>query len=148
MQGMAQAYFALVPDVSTILVKDGHVLLIKRVNCGYMDGKYCLPSGHLEASESAAAGAMRETLEEVGLKVDPATLRCVHVIDKSLNESPRVSFVFTADAWEGEIVNLEPERHEDPSWHPLDQLPDMIPWQKQAIECWRRGEAFSEYRVG
>ncbi len=144
----APVRFGLIPDVSTILVRDDHLLLIKRVNCGYMDGRYCLPGGHMEAGESAAEGAIRETFEEVGLRIDPAALACVHVIDKLDHGTARVSFLYVADRWEGELINPEPHKHEDPAWHPLNQLPDMIPWQHQAVECWQRGIPFSEYRVG
>ena len=55
------------PVVSTILMKDRMVLLVKRKNKPYK-GKWCLPSGFAETGESIQTAALRELEEETGIK--------------------------------------------------------------------------------
>lgn len=55
------------PVVSTILVRDRRVLLVKRRNSPYK-GKWCLPSGFAESGESAVEAALRELEEETGVQ--------------------------------------------------------------------------------
>lgn len=55
------------PVVSTILVKDRKVLLIRRGNDPYK-GQWCLPTGFAETGESIAEAALREMEEETGVK--------------------------------------------------------------------------------
>lgn len=61
-------------------------------------------------------------------------------------DDERIDFFFTADKWEGEIVNTEPEKCDDLSWFPLDNLPsNTIPYIKYAIECVWKNVSYSEY---
>lgn len=47
------------------------ILLQKRCNTGYMDGKYdCACSGHLEKGESLSMAVAREAKEEIGIDVN------------------------------------------------------------------------------
>jgi len=55
------------PVVSTIVVKDRRVLLVKRRNDPYQ-GQWCLPSGFAESGESVAEAALRELYEETGVE--------------------------------------------------------------------------------
>ena len=58
--------FKLVITVGLVLLNDkGQVLLQKRCNTGYMDGKYGLVAGHLEKDESLVDGIIREAKEEI-----------------------------------------------------------------------------------
>lgn len=55
--------------VATIIERDGRFLLVEE----YADGEelvYNQPAGHLDAHETLAAGAIRETLEETAWEVD------------------------------------------------------------------------------
>jgi 8-oxo-dGTP diphosphatase len=55
--------------VSTLLIKDKKIFLLRRYNTGWEDGKYNLPGGHLNGNETAREAAAREVLEETGVKV-------------------------------------------------------------------------------
>jgi len=55
------------PVVSTILVKDRQIVLVKRKNKPYK-GLWCLPSGFAEVGESIEEAALRELEEEAGVK--------------------------------------------------------------------------------
>lgn len=64
------------PVVSTILVQDRRVLLVKRKNKPYR-GKWCLPSGFAEIGESIVEAAIRELEEETGIQGRIVQLRDV-----------------------------------------------------------------------
>ena len=54
------------PVVSSIVVKDRNVLLVKR-KYDPNKGQWCLPMGFAETGESIEAAALRELLEETGI---------------------------------------------------------------------------------
>lgn len=58
---------------------DGAVLLHRRCNTGYMDGRYDLPSGHVEKGEPLLRAAVRELREETGVTVLEEDLRLWHI---------------------------------------------------------------------
>ncbi len=129
------------------LIRDGKVLLARRANTGFMDGHYSVPAGHIEQGETAREALSREVREETGLSIAPQAQTVAHVMHR--NAEPGViyiDFFMTADAYEGEMSNLEPEKCDDLSWHPLDALPEnTIPYIRQAIEAVGRGEHYSEF---
>ena len=55
------------PVVSSIVVKDRKILLVKR-KFDPMAGEWCLPMGFAESGESIEAAALRELEEEAGIK--------------------------------------------------------------------------------
>lgn len=56
--------------VSTVVVEDGKVLMIKEGKNNYgQRGTWNFPAGHAEENESLKQAAVRETLEESGFKV-------------------------------------------------------------------------------
>lgn len=57
-----------------ILEQDGKLLMMRRHNTGYQDGKYGLPSGHLEEKEFATVGTIREVAEEIGIVLKPKNI--------------------------------------------------------------------------
>ena len=48
-----RARFRVVAAVHLILLRGGRVLLLRRCNAGFEDGKYSLPAGHLDGEEPA-----------------------------------------------------------------------------------------------
>ena len=81
---------------------DGRVLLGRRAGVSYGDGLWGLPGGHAEDSETLAQAAARETLEEVGVTVNPPDLTplgMVRYVDAGLRGA---DFFFLAGRWEGE----------------------------------------------
>ncbi len=84
--------------VSTLPVTDdGKLVLIRRaIEPGY--GAWAQPGGFLEIDESAQEGAVRETLEETGLIVEP-----MHIVGVYSRQQAAVVVV----AWEARIVGGE-----------------------------------------
>lgn len=70
-------YVNPVPTVGVVIEMDGGVVLIKR-NRPPHQGRWALPSGYIEADESAEEGAIREAEEETGLKVEIIELATVN----------------------------------------------------------------------
>ncbi|WP_063061547.1 NUDIX hydrolase [Nocardia sienata] len=118
-----------------LLLTDGQerVLFGRRANTGYEDGAYHLPSGHLEAGESVVAALVREAKEEIGVTIDPAAVGFAHVMHNS-SSGGRVAFFFQVQRWEGEPVNMEPDKCDELAWFALDALPDrMIGYCRAAL---------------
>jgi 8-oxo-dGTP diphosphatase len=137
--------FKLILSVYIILAKDGKTLLLRRKNTGYEDGNYGLVSGHADGDEPARVATCREAAEESGLVLRPENLRFAHCMHRRQDDE-RIDLFFTTDKWEGEPRNMEPEKCDDLSWFPLDNLPpNIIPYIRQAIESYQKGIFYSEF---
>ena len=79
-------YVNPVPGVGLIIEMDGGVVLIKRGAPPHKD-EWTLPSGFVEADESAEEAAVREAEEETGLKVEIVEMMGIN----SFPEGPPVS---------------------------------------------------------
>ncbi len=142
-------YYTVVISSYVIFRKGDEVLLSRRFNTGYQDGNYNLPAGHIEAREFARAAAVREAFEEVGVKVDEDNLKTAHIMHRRCAEHDRIDFFFTADKWEGELVNAEPNKCDQIAWFSLWQLPEnTCPYIKSALEHFRDGKVYSEFVEG
>ena len=140
----------VIPTVYLVLVKDNKILLSRRYNTGFEDGKYSFPAGHLSGDEETFSEAMvREAREEVGVELDSADLELVHVMHRKQREPTderRVNLFFAARKWRGEPKIMEPSKCDDLGWFELDGLPDdTIPYIRQAINCFRENVRYSEY---
>jgi 8-oxo-dGTP diphosphatase len=79
-------YVNPVPAVGILIEMDGGIVLIKRAHPPHRD-RWTLPSGYVEADESAEEAAAREAEEETGLKVEILELFGVN----SFPEGPPIS---------------------------------------------------------
>lgn len=128
-----------------MLIKDRKILLGRRVNTGYEDGKYGLPAGHIEEHETLTQGTAREIKEEIGIIVSPRDLVLSHVMHRKGNDE-RMDFFFTARRWRGEIKNAEPEKCDDLKWFPLNALPkNTILYIRAAIDRSIKKQLYSEF---
>src|SRR5689334_20765410 len=122
-------YFKVTPASYVIFEKDGKILLLKRMNTGYHDGKYSLPAGHFDGNETAKDVAVREVKEEVGLNIRPEDLDLVHVSHRKSPEPldhERMDLFFRVKSWKGEPINAEPHKHKEIKWFDLKKLPHNI----------------------
>ncbi|MGJ3238116.1 MAG: GNAT family N-acetyltransferase [Anaerolineae bacterium] len=79
-------YLNPVPGVGMLIEIDGGIVLIQRRNPPHQ-GEWTLPSGFVEADESAQEAAIREAAEETGLQVEIIELANIN----SFPEGPPVS---------------------------------------------------------
>jgi 8-oxo-dGTP diphosphatase len=135
----------VVVDVMLIIERDGLVLLAERSGTGYADGALNLPSGKLEPGEDVVAAVIREAHEEVGVVVDRADVRAVHVMQHLNPEGQtRVGWFFKADRWVGEPYNAEPHKCARLLWAPADHLPgNTWPYTAAGLAQYRAGTPFS-----
>ncbi|MGZ4033091.1 MAG: NUDIX hydrolase [Tumebacillaceae bacterium] len=142
---MTEQRFQLKAAVHLFLLRDNQLLMLRRFNTGYEDGKYSVVAGHLDGDEEVKTAAMREAREEAGIELDPEAVEVVGVMHRKSNDE-RVDFFVAARAWKGEIENLEPGKCDDLRWFDLDNLPDnTIPYIRRAVDNFRQGNWFDSY---
>ncbi len=129
---------ASVPASYLVLIKENRILLSKRFNTGFQDGKYSMVAGHVEAGESFTNCIIREAKEEAGITIDFKNLKAIHFLhlnSHTKENNERIDVFFITKKWEGEIINNEPNKCSDLSWFDLDNLPpNTIPYIKKVIE--------------
>ncbi len=120
--------FYMDPKVAagTICVVDGGIVLLRRA----IDpewGKWAFPGGFVDRGESVQDAAVRETLEEVHLRVSVTGILDVY----SYTGTDTVLVVYSADVVGGELATGE--EAEDAKAFP----PEQIPWDDLAFESTR-----------
>ena len=142
---MKKERFKLIPTSHLVLLKDNKILLLRRYNTGYEDGKYSVVAGHLDGNETFIQAMVREAKEEANIIIKPEDLDVVHVMHRKVPEEERIDFFITAKKWDGTPQNMEPHKCDDIRWFDIDDLPkNIIPYVKQAITCFRNNIFYSE----
>jgi 8-oxo-dGTP pyrophosphatase MutT (NUDIX family) len=138
--------FKLTPEAHIFLTNnDNEILLLRRFNTGYEDGNYSVIAGHIDGNKEVKAAAIREAKEEAGIEILPSDIEVVGVMHRK-DEDERVSFFLAASRWSGDIVNAEPDKCDDISWHSVHNLPaNMVPYVRQALENYRKGRFFESF---
>lgn len=126
-----------------ILSRGSEILLLKRFNTGYEDGKYSLIAGHVEHSETPSQAIVREADEEAGIAVGLEDLRFVKVVHRKCpKEVVFIDYFFQANRWSGELRIAEPNKCSELIWVRTDAVPDdTIPYIKTVLEAWQRQSA-------
>ena len=128
-----------------LLIRAGKILLSRRFQTGYEDGKYSLPAGHIEDGETLTKGTCREIFEEIGVKLTPSEIKLVHVMHRK-HFDIRMDFFFTTEKQGLVPKNMEPNKCDDLSWYPLNHLPtNTIPYIRAAIENYQKNIFYSEF---
>src|SRR2546427_12830778 len=94
--------------VHVLLLRGDEVLLVRRCNTGFEDGKLSVVAGHVEPGEAVTQAAVRETCEEVGVALSRDRLRVVGVIHRRSREE-RVDFFLV---YRLEVEGEEPQNRE------------------------------------
>ena len=111
--------------VHLFFMLESQVLLLRRFNTGYEDGKYSVVAGHVDAGETVTQAAIREAKEEVGASLRGQDLEVAHVMHRR-SEDERIDFFI--------------------AWYPVDGLPEnTIPYVRHAVEGYQQGLHYSEF---
>lgn len=134
--------------VYLILRDNNKALFLHRNGTSYLNGKHMLPGGRVDAGEQPTLATARETLEEVGIIIDPANLVFSHFMYRAAHDESgdRVDIFFETDDWEGTPSIKETNKCDGLEWFELNNLPVSVPdYVKQAIELSLKGITYSEY---
>ncbi len=128
-----------------VLLRNDLVLLQLRSHTGWMDNFWGLPAGHVEGTESMSGAIRREAKEEIHIELLDADTKLAHVMHRVSTDRVYFDFFFIATVWNGEIQNVEPDKHDKLAWFQLNSLPpNTIPYIKRAIDRIGSGIFFSE----
>ena len=146
-KGIMKERHKAVPAAYLILIKNGEILLGRRINTGYYDGWCTVPSGHIEAGELPLNGLLREAQEEIGITFDKENARLVHTMYRIKHDETgdRADYFFVLDTWSGELQNMEPHKCDELRWFPLDDLPENLMHHVGiALNLYQQGVVYSE----
>lgn len=118
--------------VNLIVKKDNKVLLMRRFNTGWNDGKYALMGGHVEDGENPETAVVREAFEELGIVVNPENIAYKRT---TIVHPDHVYLYYECEKFSGEPVIAEPDQCDDLRYFDLDNLPEnLIGADKVALE--------------
>ena len=138
--------FKQILTIHLILInKNNQVLLQRRCNTGYMDNMYAFVSGHLEPKESLLQGVIRESKEEVNVQLEADKVKFVCFIRRA-SDNNYINSYFAYKDFDGDVINMEPEKCSELKWFDIDKLPDnIIPNDKRAINNMINNITLDEY---
>lgn len=132
-------------NVYLILYENNKILLSKRQNTGYEDGKWSLVSGHGENNESAKYSMIREAQEEIGIQIPYENLSLSHIMHRKTDRN-NIDLFMVYNEWNGVISNQEPEKCSELQFFSLHFLPDnIIDYIRVALLHIMSKEFYSEY---
>ena len=106
------------------IFRGGKLLVTRRVADDFLGGMYELPGGGVDEGETMTQGAVRETLEETGLKVSQV-IGTFEGFDYQTNSKPKVRQInFKVEVEPGDVV-LEPTEHDEYRWITLEDIEDL-----------------------
>jgi len=124
--------------------KGTEILLQKRYNTGYMDGKYDMAcSGHLESGESLSMAVARESKEELGIDIKEKDLQLILTLHPYKDEY--LNIFFSTKRFSGTPQIMEPEKCDDLRWFDINNLPEnTIEKIKLVIKCIENGIIYDD----
>lgn len=128
-----------------VLIQNDRILLLRRFNTGYQDGKYSLIAGHVESGETVVECIIREAKEEANIHLSPENLQVKHIMHRNASDRTYIDVYLAATSWSGEIENMEPHKCDELSWFHLSDLPEnLITEVRFSLEKMEQGGFFSE----
>lgn len=108
---------------------DSNEILLINKKTGLGEGKVNAPGGRIEAGEMPVEAVIRECQEEVGLTpAEPKLVGDLFFIFK--NGYSLRGFVYTAEAWEGELIETD---EAEPFWCSRERIPYDKMWADDAL---------------
>jgi len=119
------------------------VLIGKRL--GSHSPYYSIPGGKLELGESFESAAIREVLEETGLKISkPRVVSVTNNLRTFASEDLHyISIILHTDVYEGEPIAMEPSKCAHWEWIYPDQIPHpQFDASEFALDCFLKNEFY------
>lgn len=116
------------------IVQGDRLLLVRRLREPEA-GCWGLPGGKVDWLEPVEQAVRREIEEELAIRLTSLCLLCVvDQIDAQRGEH-WLAPVYLADTFDGEVRNVEPEKHSDIGWFALDGLPEPLTAATRKAAC-------------
>ena len=88
---------------------------------------------------------IREAQEEAVIELRGSNLSLLLTMHRKADDE-RLSLFFGASNWTGEPQNMEPNKCDDMSWFPENELPpNTVPYIAAAIEACQKDQKYSEF---
>lgn len=141
---MVKKRFKMMVFTALIIRRGDEVLLMKRPVNLISGGSYALPGGGVDGGESIRLATVRETAEELGVRVALQDLKFVHVYHMMMDSGVEyINFFFESFMWDGEPRVMEPHKCEGIAWFNVHALPvDLLPAHRHVLEA---RDIFSEF---
>jgi len=97
------------------------------------EGTWTMPGGKLHFGETLRAAAVREMLEETGIKVSEADLNLVSLSDDILPDVHFVTVGFLCVKFTGEARVMEPDEITQWQWFDINALPTPVYFPSQKV---------------
>lgn len=137
--------FTLRCAVYLMPLRGDKILLARRFNTGWMDGKYSLIAGHINGNESITDAVIREAFEEAKIKIDKKDLEKATVLHRKSGDLEYIDFFFVIKKWDGEPTIGEPDKCDALDWYEINSLPEStLPYIKQALGNFQKKIPFAE----
>lgn len=111
--------------VGVIVICKGKILLGKRKN-SHGEGTWSLPGGHLEYAESLEECAVREVMEEAGIKISNIKLGPYTNDIFSSEKKHYITLFAVCELADGKPSVMESEKCERWEWFDWDNLPQPL----------------------
>ena len=142
---MKEERYKFICAVYLLLIKENQILLLKRANTGYEDGKYSLVAGHMDGNETIKQAMMREAREEAGIIIYEEDIEIATFLHRK-TDPERFDFFLQCKKWNGEVENKEPDKCSELNWYDINNLPNnIIPCVKKAIENYQNNIMFDNF---
>ena len=130
--------------VHLFLRDDDSILLLRRFNTGYEDGKYSVIAGHLDGGEDIFTAMIREASEEADIEIERADLRIVQVMHRKSPSDERIDYFFECRKWRSTLRNAEPGKCDELRWVDIEKLPEnTIGYIAEAVRNYRQCVPFT-----
>ncbi len=113
------------------VIKDGRLLVVRRVKDDFLGGMYELPGGGVDKGERIVDGAIRELSEETGLKVTKFKELFEGFDYQKRNKAWVRQYNFVAEYPGGE-VKLDPAEHDDYKWVSKSEIKNLSNTKEQS----------------
>ena len=111
--------------VGVLIIKDNKILFIKRKGA-HGEGSWCPPGGHLEFNEQLEECAIREVLEETGIKI--SNIKFAGLTNDIFETEGKhyITIHMLADYESGQEILKEPEKSTEIKWFDWNNLPQPL----------------------
>ena len=145
-------HFSTLSAIFPIIINESRqVLLAKRANTGYMDGKWDFAgSGHVDENETATQAVVREAKEELGILIDSANIKFAHLSHRVGKNGNRTYYdiYFWVNSFLGNPIIAEPNKCSELKWFSINYLPnDMIDIRKKVLQNCLSENNYSEFLI-